>query len=85
MNPVIIDVREPNEFAGGHVPGAINVPPTQLQAGADALRDIDRDTPVIVYCISGSRSNAAIPYLQQLGFHNITNGINQQHVTRNYL
>lgn len=85
MKPIIIDVREPEEFAQGHAAGAINIPPSQLQQGADTLRDVDRNTPLVVYCVSGSRSNAAIPYLQQLGFHDITNGINQNHVTKNYL
>lgn len=85
MSPLILDVREPEEYAQGHVAGALNVPPSQLTTGATALADIDRDTPIVVYCVTGSRSNAAIPYLQRLGFHDITNGINQNHVTRNYL
>ncbi len=85
MNRLIIDVREPQEYRLGHVEGAINLPPSEIMAGADKLKDVPKDTALILYCISGSRSNAAMHYLRQLGFTNLTNGINQQHVTRNYL
>lgn len=85
MGKVIIDVREPFEFKTGHVSGAINLPPARLMAGAAELADIPRDAELIVYCRSGARSNASMPYLRQLGFTNITNGINQGHVEKNYL
>lgn len=85
MATVIIDVREPYEFKMGHVAGAINLPPARLMAGAEELADVPRDAELIVYCRSGARSNASMPYLRQLGFTNITNGINQGHVERNYL
>lgn len=85
MERIIIDVREPHEYNMGHVSGAINLPPARLMAGAPELADVPRDALLIVYCRSGARSNASIPYLQQLGFTNITNGINQGHVERNYL
>lgn len=85
MNRVIIDVREPMEYKLGHVKGAINLPPSQLMGGAEKLKDIPKDTELIVYCVSGARSNASIPYLRQMGFTNIVNGINKQHVKKNYL
>lgn len=69
----------------GHVKGAINLPPANLMAGAPALADIPKDAELIVYCRSGARSAASIPYLKQLGFTNITNGINQGHVEQRYL
>lgn len=85
MKRLIIDVREPHEYEMGHVRGAINLPPSQLMAGAEKIKDIPRDTELVLYCISGARSNASIPYLQQLGFANIVNGINKHHVEKKYL
>lgn len=85
MSNVIIDVREPFEYKMGHVEGAINLPPAQLMAGASELADVPKDAELIVYCRSGARSSASMHYLRQLGFTNITNGINQGHVERNHL
>jgi phage shock protein E len=80
--PLIIDVREPYEFDGGHVDGAINIPPQDLMAGAPELDHIDKDTPIIVYCRTGSRSNVSKIILQGMGFTHITNGINKDHVEK---
>lgn len=85
MKRIIIDVREPYEFEADHVEGAVNLPPSQLMTGASALKHVSKDTELVVYCLSGSRSNASIPYLQKLGFTNIVNGINRHHVEKNYL
>lgn len=85
MNRIIIDVREPHEFASSHVAGAINLPPAALMSGASLLIDAPKDTELILYCRSGARSNAAMHYLKQLGFTNLVNGINQHHVEKNYL
>lgn len=84
-NRLIIDVREPFEYQTGHAKDAINIPPADLMTGADALNDIAKDTELIVYCRSGSRSNVAMQILNQLGFSNVINGINADHVTQNYL
>lgn len=81
---IIIDVREPFEYASGHAEGAINIPPTELMAGAKQLADVPKDTELILYCRTGSRSNVAIQILQQLGFTNLVNGINVDHVTKQY-
>lgn len=85
MSRIIVDVREPLEYKMGHVKGAINVPPAQIMAGAEKLRDVPKDTEIVLYCVSGARSNASIHYLKQLGFTNLVNGINKQHVKKNYL
>jgi phage shock protein E len=77
MNTVVVDVREPQEYATGHVEGAINIPPDKLMAGARELDHLAKDTPLILYCVSGSRSNVSIRILQSLGFTNLTNGINK--------
>ncbi|MGO4784188.1 rhodanese-like domain-containing protein [Cryobacterium sp. W22_MBD10_FK3] len=52
-SPVLIDVREPDEFAGGHAPGAVNLPMSQL---GDRLAEIPTDAPVHIICHSGGRS-----------------------------
>ena len=82
---IIIDVREPFEYAQGHVEGAINLPPAALMAGAKVLDGIDKNTEIVLYCRSGARSNASMHYLRQLGFTNLTNGVNQLHVERNHM
>lgn len=82
---VIIDVREPSEYSFDHVEGAINVPPSELLAGAKVLKQIDKNTEIVLYCISGSRSNSAMHILRGLGYNNLINGINASHVTKNYL
>lgn len=79
---VILDVREPFEYKMGHVEGALNIPPARLINSPPELADLPRDTEIIVYCLSGSRSSASIPYLKQMGFTNITNGINRHHVEK---
>ena len=85
MPKVIIDVREPAEFATGHVNGAVNVPPSQLLAGSKLLKGVSKDTEIILYCRSGNRSNVAKNILNQLGFTNVTNGINKGHVEASLL
>lgn len=84
MERVIVDVREPIEFATGHVAGAINVPPSELMAGAPKFRDVPKDAEIILYCVSGSRSNVAMNILHDLGYTNLTNGINMSHVESKY-
>ena len=82
---IIIDVREPFEFASGHVPDAINIPPRELMDGSPKLASIPKDTELILYCRSGSRSRIAAMILTQQGYTNIINGINQDYVTTHYV
>ena len=56
MERVIIDVREPLEYRLGHVKGAINIPPSQMMAGAKKLEGLPKDTELVLYCVSGSHS-----------------------------
>jgi len=84
MKRIIIDVREPFEYAAGHAKGAVNIPPAELMVGAQALEDIEKDTELILYCRTGTRSNASIQILQQLGFTNLVNGINAGQVESKY-
>lgn len=62
----LVDVRTRAEFSSGHLGGAINVPLSDLGAGARKLGDTAG--PVVVYCRSGARSRAAARQLQQAGF-----------------
>ena len=85
MSQIRIDVREPDEFQQSHVKGALNIPSSELMAGARIISDVDKDTPIIVYCRSGSRSNVAKNIFEGLGYTNITNGVNQGQVESQYL
>jgi len=80
MSRVIIDVRKPEEYAAGHVSGALNIPPEQLLASAKLLDSVPKNAEIILYCRSGNRSAVAKNILNQLGFSNITNGINKEWV-----
>jgi phage shock protein E len=84
MTRIIIDVREPSEYARGHVDGAINIPPSEIMDGASALSEVPKDTELVLYCMSGARSNMSMHYLRKMGFTNMINGINQDHVRQKY-
>ncbi len=85
MHRLIIDVREPEEYKKSHINGALNIPPSELMEGAKELADVPKDTEIILYCLSGSRSNVAMNMLKDIGFTNLTNGINEAHVKAKYL
>ncbi len=82
---LIIDVRESDEYSSGHIEGAINVPPSELLKPTNILSGVHKDTPIILYCRSGSRSEASLQILKQKGYTNLTNGINSENVKKNYL
>lgn len=65
---VLIDVRQPNEYEAGHVPGAILVP---LASVPDTLELFASDVPTYVICRSGSRSYRACEYLEDQGIEAI--------------
>jgi len=67
---VLIDVREPEEYHYGHVPGAANVPQSEL---ASRLREIPRDRPLYVICEGGMRSLKAARFLRQVGYRQVVN------------
>ena len=63
--PIVLDVRTPEEFAAGHVPGAVLIPYDQLPA---RLGELDRSRWVLVYCKSGRRAGIAEELLVKEGF-----------------
>ena len=65
----VIDVRTPQEFAAGHVPGAVNIPFDQIAARAAEVGDPSK--PVLLYCRTGRRSGIATQTLRSLGFQEI--------------
>ncbi|HFD11354.1 MAG TPA: rhodanese-like domain-containing protein [Crenotrichaceae bacterium] len=70
----IIDVREPNEFAEGHLPGAINVPRGVLEFKIGNQPAVaDTNTDILIYCLSGGRGALATESLQKLGYRNVKN------------
>ena len=74
---IILDVRRPDEFAAGHIPGAINVPNEII--GTSEIPELpDKDQLIMVYCRSGRRSKEASEKLVKLGYTNIVEfgGIN---------
>ncbi len=68
--PVIIDVREPDEYEQGAIPGSVHVPRGFLESRIEAIAP-DRDTPIIVSCQSGARSVFAAKSLYELGYANV--------------
>jgi rhodanese-related sulfurtransferase len=76
---VLLDVREPEEFAKLHIPGAINVPRGVLEQSCEWEFDetipmlaSGRDLEIVVICRSGYRSALAADVLQQMGYTNVT-------------
>ena len=67
QDAAVVDVREPGEFKGGHIPNARNIPLGQL---AERARDLDKlkAKPVVLACASGNRSMTAAGTLRKAGF-----------------
>jgi len=84
MKPVIVDVREPFEYKMGHVKGALNIPPSELLAGARKLAEVEKDAPIVLYCRTGTRANASMHILRDMGYTNLTNGLTKQRVEAMY-
>jgi rhodanese-related sulfurtransferase len=73
---VLIDVREPSEYAAGHIPGVKLIPLGSLPS---RVNEISKDKFVVMTCRSGNRSGQATKFLRDQGFdnvHNMTGGIN---------
>lgn len=68
----VIDVRTPGEFAGGHVPGALNIPLDQLDRALPDIRSAAERAEILVVCASGARSEKACLQLAEKGIHTAT-------------
>ena len=76
---VILDVRTPEEFAEGHLEGAVMIDFYDLDF-ADQLAELDPDVPYLLYCRSGNRSGQTLALMEELGFTDVADvdgGINQ--------
>lgn len=63
---LLLDVREPDEWAAGHAPGAVHIPLGEIPTRLDELPETDE--PLAVVCRSGGRSQRAVQWLVQQGF-----------------
>lgn len=68
---ILLDVRTPQEYQTGHIPGSINLPPALLDNAAEIIDN--EDTPIFVYCQSGNRSRQAVTRLAAMGYSNVKN------------
>ena len=68
---VLLDVRTPQEYREGHIPGSKNVPLQQLDK-ISSVAD-NKSIPLLVYCYSGGRSRQAASMLQHMGYTNVQN------------
>lgn len=69
---MIIDVRTPAEFAGGHLDGAVNID-IQSPDFANRIEALDRNESYVVYCRSGARSGMAMQQMLDMGFADVSN------------
>jgi molybdopterin/thiamine biosynthesis adenylyltransferase/rhodanese-related sulfurtransferase len=69
--PVVLDVREKEEFRQGYLPGAVSIPRGFLEIRVEEAVP-DKSTPVVAYCASGTRSLLAGRILKELGYENVT-------------
>ena len=65
-NAALIDVREPNEYKAGHIPGAKNIPLSEIETIS-----IDKNQLLYVYCLRGARSRKAVSILKKKGYMNV--------------
>jgi len=67
---VVLDVREPDEYEQGAIPGSIHIPRGQLESNIEG-RVPDHDTPLVVFCAGGTRSAFAAKTLEELGYGDV--------------
>ena len=67
---LVVDVREPDEFTGGHIPEAVNMPLGEMSDYAAFLPE-DHEAPILVVCQTGNRSLSGALFLTSLGYRNV--------------
>lgn len=70
-NALLIDVRNPSEYDGGHIPGSVNFAMSRVLREAETEFP-DKSRPLFVYCQSGARSSRAGKLLDLLGYESVT-------------
>ncbi|WP_207061892.1 rhodanese-like domain-containing protein [Motiliproteus sp. SC1-56] len=70
---LVVDVRTPGEFRGGHLEGAVLIPHQQV-VEQFARQGVPKDQPVVLYCRSGNRAGIAEQALRSAGYTNLFNG-----------
>ncbi len=71
-NALVIDVRSPEEFRCGHLPGAVNIPLGELRASLPRHVQ-DKNQALLLHCLSGGRSAIARQQIKGLGYANVFN------------
>jgi rhodanese-related sulfurtransferase len=66
---IYFDCREPNEYALGHIPGAVFIPRGNIETKVEAA--IPRNRRILIYCASGNRSALAAETMQQMGYKDV--------------
>ena len=69
--PIIIDVRDEDEYLAGHIPGAIMVPAKQMEHHLDMMEQYRKEY-IVLYCQSGSRASAAATVLETVSYSHLT-------------
>ena len=67
---VVLDIRTDKEYENGHIPGAINVPLSEI---GDKVKKLKKEKDIVVYCRSGNQSIWAIKRLMGMGYKNLYN------------
>lgn len=65
-----LDVREPNEWNLGRIPGAVHLPRGNLESKLEGM--VNRDRKIVVYCARGNRSALAVLTMMQMGYENVS-------------
>ena len=68
---VLLDVRTPDEYRGGHIEGSVNLPLDRIGTIENVVKD--KETALFVHCLSGARSGQAVSQLKRMGYTNVTN------------
>ncbi|MCF0245439.1 MAG: rhodanese-like domain-containing protein [Ileibacterium sp.] len=71
-NSILIDVRTPEEYSRGHIPGAINIP-NETITNIPPKQLPDKNAEILSYCQSGMRSEQAVTKLKSMGYANVKN------------
>lgn len=65
---ILLDVRTPDEYSGGRIPGSVNLPLDRLNR---EIQQYPEDTPLYIYCRSGARSSIAAEELERMGYRKV--------------